>query len=252
MESLGDTIWIAYLLKHLGLVDYLQGDLDRAEARFAEALARFRAMGNTFGTAMTLVNFGALARRRGDPTRAAALYAEGLALRWDQGDKVSIAVCLRGMARTAVLARQHQRAVRLFAAAEALREAIGAGEPRGDARAGQALAPARASLGEEAFAAAWAAGRALPLADAVAEALDVPDHATGPASVSAAERHGLTAREVEVLGLLAVGRTNPEIAETLFISTRTAQTHVQNIFAKLDIGTRAEAAAYAAKHGLVP
>ena len=61
--------------------------------------------------------------------------------------------------------------MRLFAAAEALREAIGAGEPRGDARAGQALAPARASLGEEAFAAAWATGRALPLADAVAEAL---------------------------------------------------------------------------------
>ena len=55
--------------------------------------------------------------------------------------------------------------------------------------------------------------------------------------------HGLTPREIEVLRLLAAGRSNPAIAEALFISPRTAQTHVQHILDKLDVSTRAEAAA---------
>jgi DNA-binding CsgD family transcriptional regulator len=56
-----------------------------------------------------------------------------------------------------------------------------------------------------------------------------------------ADRYGLTARELEVLRLLAGGRSNPAIAEALYISPRTAQTHVQNIFTKLGVGSRAEA-----------
>ncbi len=228
-ESLGDTTAGTYPLKTLGVVDYLQGDLDAAEVRFSEALGRFRAMGNAFGTAITLINLAGLARRRGELARSEALYAESLALRWEDGDKVSVAGCLRGLARTAVLARQYERGVRLFAAAEALRAAIGAAEPRGNARAEAALAPARVSLSEEVFAATWAAGRALPLTDAVAEALAVPSEAPDPASARAAEQHGLTPRELEVLGLLPSGLTNPEIADALFITRATARTHVGNI-----------------------
>ncbi len=250
--SLGDVTWVPFALKNLGFVAYRRGDRAQAGVLYDQALAQFRELGNTFGMAITLISMAKLARDRGDFAGATALYAEGLALRWDHGDKISVAGCLRGLALVAALARQYERAARLSGAAEALRESIGAGEPRGDSRAEDAYAPVRAALGETAFAVAWAAGRALPLSEAVAEALALPVDAPDPESARAAERHGLTAREVEVLGLLAAGRTNPEIAETLFISTRTAQTHVQNIFAKLDVGTRAEAAAYAAKHDLVP
>ena len=56
---------------------------------------------------------------------------------------------------------------------------------------------------------------------------------------------GLTPREREVLALLADGRTNPQIAETLFISPKTASVHVSNILAKLGVANRGEAAAVA-------
>ena len=62
----------------------------------------------------------------------------------------------------------------------------------------------------------------------------------------------LTAREVDVLRLLVAGRTNAEIAEALFVSLATARTHVANIYRKLGVGNRAEAADVAHRHALLP
>jgi len=62
---------------------------------------------------------------------------------------------------------------------------------------------------------------------------------------------GLTEREVEVLRLVAAGKSNPEIAEELFISPRTVTTHVSNILNKINAANRAEAATCAARQGLV-
>ena len=62
---------------------------------------------------------------------------------------------------------------------------------------------------------------------------------------------GLTAREIDVLRLLAAGRTNAQIAADLYISPKTASVHVSNILAKLDVGNRVEAAAVAHRLGLV-
>jgi len=61
---------------------------------------------------------------------------------------------------------------------------------------------------------------------------------------------GLTAREQEVLRLLAAGRTNREIASELFIATKTASVHVSNILAKLGAASRTEAAAIAHAEGI--
>jgi DNA-binding CsgD family transcriptional regulator len=65
-----------------------------------------------------------------------------------------------------------------------------------------------------------------------------------------AEQLGLTPREGEVLELVAAGRTNPEIADRLYISTKTASVHVSNILRKLEVTNRGEAAALAHRHGL--
>jgi DNA-binding NarL/FixJ family response regulator len=96
----------------------------------------------------------------------------------------------------------------------------------------------------------------MPLEEVVAEALAdspgamTPDSApaSGPDPAVAA---GLSPREGEVLRLLADGRTNAEIGETLFISPRTAGTHVANILNKLGVGSRAAAVAVAHQRGIV-
>ena len=62
--------------------------------------------------------------------------------------------------------------------------------------------------------------------------------------------NGLTAREVEVLGLIAAGRTNQEIADALVLSLRTVERHTVNIYAKIGARGRAEAVAYALRHDL--
>lgn len=63
---------------------------------------------------------------------------------------------------------------------------------------------------------------------------------------------GLTEREAEVLGLVAGGRSNREIASLLFISERTVHRHLSNIFVKLGVSSRTAAAAYAFEHDLTP
>ena len=60
----------------------------------------------------------------------------------------------------------------------------------------------------------------------------------------------LSPREIEALRLMAAGKSNREIAEALFISRNTVSTHVRNILAKTGSANRAEAAAFAVRHGL--
>ncbi|MBR7829460.1 response regulator transcription factor [Actinospica sp. MGRD01-02] len=76
-----------------------------------------------------------------------------------------------------------------------------------------------------------------------------PTQTTPPAS--SAPPAGLTAREVDVLRLIAAGRSNPEIAKELFVSEATVKTHINHVFAKTGARDRAQAVRFAYEHGLV-
>jgi len=77
-------------------------------------------------------------------------------------------------------------------------------------------------------------------------ALDLVDSLLAPDSLPG----GLTAREVQVLRLVATGRSNTQIATELVLSEKTVARHLSNIFTKLEVGSRTAAAAYAFEHGL--
>jgi DNA-binding NarL/FixJ family response regulator len=81
--------------------------------------------------------------------------------------------------------------------------------------------------------------------------LALPGSASPSDGATPAAPLGLTAREQQVLALLAAGRSNAQIAQELFISPKTASVHVSNILTKLGVGSRGEAAARAHAAGLV-
>lgn len=108
-------------------------------------------------------------------------------------------------------------------------------------------------LGDADYEAAHRAGEALTLDDAIATAAAPPTAAPPAATPRAvAAPAGLSRREVEVLCLLAAGRSNREIADLLHISVRTVERHVDNLYGKIGARGRADATAFAIRHRLVP
>jgi DNA-binding NarL/FixJ family response regulator len=110
----------------------------------------------------------------------------------------------------------------------------------------------------ERFKVAYATARdlgAVPLAaraaEQVAELGESVEHALGRRAASERDHAGLSRRELEVMQLVASGRTNREIAEELILSTRTIDMHVRNILTKLACRSRTEAATRAGELGLL-
>jgi DNA-binding CsgD family transcriptional regulator len=110
----------------------------------------------------------------------------------------------------------------------------------------------RAAAGERLRRAAPLAAQlgAQPLADTITSLAQRAGVAQGAKTPDRPGRLGLTDRELEVLRLVAAGRTNRDIATDLFISAKTASVHVSNIMAKLGAANRAQAAAIAHSRGL--
>lgn len=99
------------------------------------------------------------------------------------------------------------------------------------------------------------AGGPVPVTASVPSSSPVPESPVSPAPPdpdAAAALDRLTAREREVLALVGQGRANKDIAQTLYISERTARTHVSNILRKLDLSSRTQAAILATQAGLTP
>ncbi len=145
----------------------------------------------------------------------------------------------------------------LFGAAATLAAAIGfaAAWPERGAHE-RAAAAARRALGDAAFEAAFDAGRRLPRDGVQAELAAVLDAAAAaPAAGTVAQPggtapFGLTPRELEVVRLVASGRSNQEVADALFVTVDTVKRHLTTVFAKLGLPSRAALTAYAHTHGL--
>jgi DNA-binding NarL/FixJ family response regulator len=196
---------------------------------------------------------GALALAAGD-LAAAETVAESLhqvAGRLARPDLAAEAALLAGRVAatrddTAVACRELERAVEGFAAVsfplEEGRARLALAEVQ--ARAGSPLALPTARAARDAFE-RLGARRDADRAAALLRELGVAGRSAGRG-----ERDELTARELEVLRLVAGGLTNAQIAERLVIAEKTAEHHVSRVLAKLGVRSRAEAAAHAAREGL--
>jgi len=172
VTKLGSRHWIGFCSWLGVLVALSEGETARAESLAQEHLAIFREIGNRYRVAWALHILGRVEAQRGDLTAARSWYQQSLALTLELGDKFVTPFNLEGLAGVLLAQGELIWAAHLWGAAEALREATGVPLRPGD-RAGyeQAVATARAHLGEQAFATAWAEGRAMPLEQAIHDVL---------------------------------------------------------------------------------
>jgi non-specific serine/threonine protein kinase len=258
-------VMAGHALFHLGLVAYTRDDRERTRALCQEAVELFDAGQSRLDAIEPLHYLGLNACAAGDLLAAAVFFAETLVRLRVRRSRVDFANGFVDVATLAVARGDHEVAARLFGAADAIRREDGAPFPLPARIAYERAADrARVQLGDEAWSAAYAVGEALSLDRALLEAETVVmTDAASPAAVatsqdlqtqpSAPEAAAamLTRRERDVLALLCHRLTDPEIAEALFLSPRTASNHVANILAKLGAPNRREAAALAARHGLL-
>jgi DNA-binding NarL/FixJ family response regulator len=209
--------------------------------------------GQMQGYALALGTHVRVSLERNDLDRAAELAQEQLLLFSSRDDQWGILMALHHFAIVAVAREQPGVAVRALSAADRLQEMTGImAHPLDRSLLDKAQSELVRMLGKAAYDAAWKQARTRSLAEAVAEALAVTPASTR-AHIPEARGglwHGLTPRETEVLRLIAAGRSNNEIATELFISVRTVERHITNLYAKIDARGKADATAWALRHGL--
>jgi len=268
------------------------GDFAGAEAHLREVIAMQQAMAQQTGKEQPHacgphLTLGSVLHCRNDLERALEHYRAALEKAWRFQIVGTAAATLARIAGLLALHGRWQEAARLFGAIEAhcdrvgfpfahnvwrLTRAFGLPQPwQGEThfanQAGMMWAATVRRLPHGippipdpvAAAELWEAGRALPMAEAVAYALTVDALASaasqmGPAPgllTSLGRRPALTRREQDVLALLCQRRTNVEIADHLFLSPRTVEDHVSRLLGKLQVTNRRDAAAQASRLGLI-
>jgi DNA-binding CsgD family transcriptional regulator len=250
-RELSDRRAISHLLHFLAMASLDEYDYERAVALFEESLVLFREQGDLRSTAMCLTGLGMTALEREDHERAAVIFEEDLRVLLELRDKVAIVYGLLGVAGVASQRGGAARAARLWGAAEALEEANSFSMSpfvRAHYDYEGYLAAARSQLDEEAWGAAWLEGKAMAPEQAIEYALDPSPATTRPRPENIAT---LSAREVEVLTLVAEGLTDSQVAERLYLSPRTVGQHLRSIYNKLGASSRTAAVKEAVGRGLI-
>jgi predicted ATPase/class 3 adenylate cyclase/DNA-binding CsgD family transcriptional regulator len=229
----------------LASAELAAGHMDLARAAATKAMEAVDDRRASWMDGLALMSGARVALADGCPDEAERLVHRALAARERVGDKAGVAESLELIAALAADQQSDAEAVRLLAAATALADRIGYRRPRlyDDAHA-SLVDSLRVAMGDEPFGAAWAEGASLSAPEAVAYARRGRGERRRPSAGWAS----LTPSERSVVALVAEGLSNKQIAERLFISPRTVQTHLTHVYTKLGISTRVELVRQAARH----
>jgi ATP/maltotriose-dependent transcriptional regulator MalT len=251
-RALDATPWLSVALSEVARFYRERGEYEQATLLIEEGLALGRESGDTWIIALCLGYLGRVCRIHGDVERALSLCREGVLLWHELGDWWRLSRAVNEVGIGLEMLGHLDQATMLFSASEALCEQIGGVfMPSLASEYQHSVTALRGRLSNEAFNAAWNAGRSLELDDLVALATTFPESSAQATQQRPSTSGGLSAREMDVLRLLVAGRSDRQIAEELFISHRTAQGHVGSIFNKLGVNSRTAAATTAIRLGLV-
>jgi DNA-binding CsgD family transcriptional regulator len=230
--------WIAWCLVDLARTAHAKGDIVGSYVYAEEALEIARAAILTREEASALLTLSALARTDGTIDRAEDVGHDALRVAAAGGWRMQMIDALEALAGLGAVQESHVEAGRLYGAAQAARDTIGYVRYPIEREAYQADVDAvRVALGD-AFEATWKEGAALTLEEAVAYAQRGRGERKRPSTGWAS----LTPAELDVTRLVAEGLSNREIADRLFVSPRTVQTHLTHVYSKLDVTSRVQLA----------
>jgi predicted ATPase/DNA-binding CsgD family transcriptional regulator len=237
------------------------GDVHLAERLLDEAIEFYKQDEFVYRLAEARIFQGWIQAEQGNFSRASHQFAESLRL-WSQFriNEFLVDVVTASAYLGATMGKSDE-ASRLLGFANALRENHGYFDsPSKHARYEKARSIAVETLGEETFASVSQAGGSLSIPQAIDEAYALlasisevcREESPGHEQVLSAPGcpGGLTRREQEVLRLVAAGKSNRQIADSLYLSERTIENHVHHILTKLDLPSRSAATGYAIHHGL--
>jgi predicted ATPase/DNA-binding CsgD family transcriptional regulator len=248
----GMAIW-SYLA---GLVALFECDITHARALLEGSVALYKEVGDCWHSARSLSALARVELFQRNYALAQILHEEHMKLCREIGYK-NIASAMEGLASVVMGQGQPAWAAQILGAAEKLRETIGAPLPPVESVAyKQSVTAARKLLGSQVFASAWDSGRTMTPEQALAkkDKICLPkSHEVQTSQIFSKHLlfEGLTAREKDVLRLLAEGFSSVLIAEQLVISLTTVNTHVRSIYSKLGISSRSAATRYAIDHQLL-
>jgi predicted ATPase/DNA-binding CsgD family transcriptional regulator len=235
---------LSLCLAQLGSIEMQLGNLDAARPRILHAIDVARGCGDAYNLLGGYFQLGWLELECGAINDARTNFRAALEL-VPTGDLLSQAFQVEGLG-CADLGVDNRRALTLFGAAERMRTEIDTvlGVPWA-LRVKPDMAMARAALPEAEAEAAWRAGLATPPAEVTARLRreGVPQTASGKALPG-----GLSRREMEVARMVAAGMTSKSIADRLFLSERTVESHIEHILTKLDFNSRAQVATWVTEH----
>jgi predicted ATPase/class 3 adenylate cyclase/DNA-binding CsgD family transcriptional regulator len=246
-----DSAALAYFLpEHLSLLatlERIEGNLGAAHDHLDEALEVARRVGSGWMQAFAGRTLARLALADGDAGEAERCTHDALAHLLRGSLALGIPNCFDLLAAVATFQESFEEAARLLGAAAASRGRVGIVRFPPEPEFWTGIEDTtRAKLGEEAYQAAFSAGAALDMDEAVAYAR----RARGERKRPSIGWDSLTPTELEVVRHIAGGGTNRQIGEHMFISAGTVKIHLSHVFAKLDIASRSQLAAEATKRGI--
>jgi predicted ATPase/DNA-binding CsgD family transcriptional regulator len=256
----GDEHGIALTRSYLGIMAVLRGEHDSARAHLEESLVVLRRLGELPEVKVCSFYRGLLACDEGDYTTARVRFAETVEdAPLLQIYRYAVPWVLQGYAQLATGEGQPSRALRLAGAATALNRALGQSVgPASKAYFRRRLEPAWSTLDEQEGKAAFEEGQVMTFEDALAYALEAPPLQEGAEETSGVAQEAiqanpttLSARELEVLKLVAEGLSDSQVAQRLYLSPRTVGHHLRRIYRKLGVNSRTAALRKAAGRGLI-